>query len=364
MFKTASNQLISKLTSYGNLINLPTRFSLDAPILAFDQGLRGNLPPFYFLSSLDPGIGKTEAIATFIKVWKSSGFIPEGSVLIGLQNKDEIRSLIKRLDLDDADFAVLTCDNDLNNLGRGDGRQRQARVLITTQQMIISRTKDRSFGAAKDFFYGDTPRTLRLWDESLIVAQPVTIPLAFIHGLIDPLRGRFSYLADELIAFLKPLAVEAAGELFTLPGRLKEAIGAAIAEAADSSGFDPLAKRSLEHLQLVAGQPMRLVRHGGGIGKAHGASGLTLVGASRPIPDDFAPAIITDASGRVRGTYSAWEAAGGNLVRLPTKTNRYSRVTFKLWTEKSGKDALADPEIGRLIFREIAKVIDGNIDEE
>ena len=364
LFKEASNQLISKLTSYGNLIDLPTRFALDALIFAFDQGLRGNLPQSYFLSSLDPGVGKTEAIAIFIKVWKSSGFIPKGSILIGLQNKEEIRSLIKRLDLDDADYAVLTRDSDLNNLGRGDGRQRQARVLITTQQMIASRTKDRYFGSAKDFFYEDNPRTLRLWDESFIVAQPVTIPLASIHGLIAPLKGWFSYLADELIAFLKPLVVEAAGELFTLSGRFKEAIGAALAEAVHGGGLDPSAKRTLESLQLVAGRSMLLLRHGGGIGKAVGASGLTLVGASRPIPKDFAPAIITDASGRVRGTYAAWEGAGGNLVRLPTKTNLYSKVTFKLWREKSGKDALADPEIGRLIFREVGRVIDGNIDKK
>ena len=279
-----------------------------------------------------------------------------------MQSKDEIRSLIKRLGLDDADYAVLTSDGDLNQLGRGDGRQRQARVLITTQQMIISRTKDRSFGSARDFFYEDDSRTLRIWDESFVVAQPVRIPLASIYGLISFLKGRLSYFADELIAFLRPLVVDAAGELFPIPGSFKGRVGAALAEAGSSGGFDPAAKRTLESLQLVAGRSVRLLRHGGG--KAHGASGLTLIGASRPIPDDFAPAIITDASGRVRGTYSAWVGCAGNLIRLPAKTNLYSKVTFKLWTEKSGTDALADSAIGRLIFREVAKVIDSAADNE
>src|SRR3546814_4443071 len=61
-----------------------------------------------------------------------------------------------------------------------------------------------------------------------------------------------------------------------------------------------------------------------------GSKGLYLSGGGSPLPEDFAPALILDASGRVRETYKAMEAIG-LLLRLPATPTDYSRLTLHHW---------------------------------
>lgn len=316
-----------------------------------ESALTGQLGPSYYLSSLDPGSGKTQAISCFLKAWKSNGFLPEGSVLVGVKTKEEIRGLVNRLGLDDADFACLTRDDEINALGLGKERRHEARLLITTQQMILSRTRDRSFSAASDFHYNGKARSLRIWDESLVLAQPITLSWTALGALAHELKGRHRDLSDRIQAFVKSLGDEA-NRLITIPREFKELAAEALRE------WRRLGKMNtevLESLRAVAGRPMWLVAESG-------SSSQALIGASKPLPADFAPAIITDASGRVRGTYKIWERAGG-LIRLPANAHDYRDLRINLWARSVGKDVLRDHDESRRIYGEIAKVMNARKNE-
>ena len=92
------------------------------------------------------------------------------------------------------------------------------------------------------------------------------------------------------------------------------------------------------------------------------SNGLALVGVGKPLPDDFAPLVILDASGRVRATYSLWESHRDDLVRLPAALNDYRLLNLHLWQRGSGVTTLRDAKARTEIVNAVAGVI--NEDDE
>lgn len=169
---SAYTKLIKQLSVTGSNLDSYSASCFRVLMDHFDRGLNGLLNPSFYLSSIPPGYGKTEAIVSFVKAWKDADFNPKGGILIGLQSKDQISSLVKRLGLSKPEVGILTKDDAINDLGSGVNLIGGAPVLITTQQMIASRARDRSFLKVADFFYRGVPRDLRLWDESFLMRWP------------------------------------------------------------------------------------------------------------------------------------------------------------------------------------------------
>lgn len=347
-YNKAYQLTLRRLEMYGSLLSDPIRFSISSLILALDSGLRGALPPSYYLSSLPPGTGKTEAISSFVTVWKNEGFKPDSSVILCFQSKEEIRSMINRLDLDDSDYACYTRDDDLNSLGRGKEDARNARILFTTQQMIITRTKTHNFGSLQDLFYKDGPRPLRIWDESMTLATSISVRWTAVVGLYEAVQHSHKALGDLLSGLIEE-GDAPDDSVVAVPKGIKDASNGLIDAARLDPHLTPDRRRTLEGLLALEGRPAWRVA--GNYGKR------ALVGATKPLPDDFAPAIITDASGAVRGTYQAMERGIGGLVRLPYFPNDYSKMRIHLWTRSAGRNALGTPANRDRIFRTIAKLI-------
>ncbi|MGW8189676.1 hypothetical protein [Sphingomonas hankookensis] len=288
------------------------------------KGLTGNLDSAFYLSSLDPGVGKTQIICTFIQTWKQKGFKPSGSVLIAVSSKEQINDLVRRMALDEGDYACLTSDDAINVLGLGKDHSRKAKVLFTTQQMIISRCdKRKSFEKVSAFFYENGPRNLRIWDESYLPSEPVSICITDMMGLSGMLTYLASDLANKLAELGSALTNDKVGQVFGIPKELADL--ARKAKAALVASGRSLPKQhgyALENLIRAGAQELQLKTYGG-------ASSLTLVGHGRTIPADFAPAIILDASIRVRGTYALWEAAGAKVTRLDTVVNDYQNLRLR-----------------------------------
>lgn len=362
LFKLSSSILFNTLSFYGLKVDMESQNSLNDLLYHYTLGIGGKLTPSFFLSSLDPGVGKTETISSFIKAWKSLSFKPNGSILIGVSSKDQIDSLIKRLGIDETDYAVFTGDSRFHTCGVGIDSRREAPILITTQQMIISRTKDRRFSNASDFFFGDSPRTLRIWDESFVLSQQISIAVSSLHSLGDAMKAYDRNFAEELVKFASEMKLAAVGQVFKVSPYIRDRADTLLKEIRSAKTFcktHPLTGKTtiLESLSLVGSRSLRLGNYGG-------VSDLTLIGASKPLPDDFAPAIILDASGRVRGTYALWEAAGGNLVRLQPKANNYANLMVRFWQRASGKWALKDEWTNREILSAVAEAIATKPDEE
>lgn len=328
--------LAGKLSS----LNGPGLKAITALLETLEAGLIGELDPVYFLSSIDPGMGKTLSVSMFLKAWKGRGYFPASSILIGVSRLSEIKTYVDTSGLAETDFGVLTSDAAANALGVPKERQGTAPILFTTQQMIESRTRNRSFRAASEFHYQDEPRPLRIWDESLIPGDPQSLSLDQLGQLASPLRYRHRTFVEAVEGLQDTLRQAKPGEVIEVPECL-----ATLAPPRPPVGIAKVMKAVKE----MAGRKFLLVDGGGGA--------KVLVGSTRSLPEDFAPAVILDASGRVRATYDLWQQHRGTLRRLPAAYTDYGNLTVRLWKKASGKVALENPVNRSRIADGIAKVI-------
>lgn len=95
-----------------------------------------------------------------------------------------------------------------------------------------------------------------------------------------------------------------------------------------------------------------------------GNRGRALVAVGQSLPDDFAPVVILDASGRVRSTYDLWQQHRGNLRRLPEAANDYRGLHLWLWQTGSGKATLSKPTNRAVIVNAVAEFINKDPDEQ
>lgn len=350
LIKNAFGILVNRLSSYGNRIDLDSEKALIYLLTAFHDCLIGNLDSKYYLASLDPGCGKTEAISSFIQAWREADFKPGGSILIAVNTLDQIESLVSRLNMDKQDFSCFTNDSGLNVLGMGNYNSHKARVLFTTHQMIAARTRDRSFTALTDFRYEGLVRSLRIWDESFVISESIVIGISEIHSLAVSIENHNRRLSDSLKKLANVVGLDSVSDLpaVHIPMSLADDVQRLLSEhRLLENGRTYLRERDLsiaQQIGIAGGRPLVRKEYGG-------TAGYTLIGAGKPLPEDFAPAIILDASGRVRGTYSRMEAVNGNLVRLPSKTNDYRNMRVRLNRMASGKDTLSDPVNNRPVFK-------------
>lgn len=338
----ALEQLTTTLEGFGSGLEGDSRLAIKALLRALEGGLRGELEPAYHLSAIDPGIGKTLAVATFLKVWKKRGFTPSSSVLIGVSRLDEIQTYLSHAGLIHEDIAVLTSDSAVNAIGVTEAYHHQARVMFTTQQMIVSRTKGKTFEEAIEFNYQDSPRVLRIWDESLTLAVPLTLRLDDL-GLIPPLlRRSYPDLVNEVRHCQQDFWDVQDGDRVTVSPKLAARI--------PSKGLGKgQVDKVLTTLKQLGGREAAVVDVGEG--------DMILAGSAEPFPSDFGPVIILDASGRVRSTYRFWEEALGTLRRLPAAANDYRRLRVHLWERKVGKVAFEESATREDVVAAVAGLI-------
>ena len=167
----------------------------------------GTCPPVFYLSSLDPGVGKTQTIVHFLRALVADLKYSDVGVLIGVARLDEISALVKEDQLPKDKFAVLTRDDDLNALGSGQPQSSQ--VLFTTHQMLERRTRwSSSFANTKAFHFEGQPRAVRVWDETLEPAKAITLyrdNLLRLVGIYRPFHSGLANDIDDLPTKLKDL---------------------------------------------------------------------------------------------------------------------------------------------------------------
>ena len=329
----AFDQLSAYLNDKGSPLQGQHKDALKAFMETLEDGLRGKLEDKYYLLSLDPGMGKTRACVEFIRAWREQGYQPNSSILIGVSTLDELKSFVTASGLPSDEFGVLTGNPEMNALGQSSNLHDQARVLFTTQQMIRSRTKGQSFDDASEFHYNDQPRALRLWDESILPRDGVIIRRDDLLGLMSPLRPDFPDYVERLEALSRTIETSTEGALVVVDealclNRAQQRRAKALLSSREQ-GF-------VDKLQLVSGTSLRTVQD-----ERYGSA---LISVTPTLPEDFAPVIILDASGRVRETYEEWGRNKGNLVRLVSAGNSFHELNVHVWKRSSGKDTMNDPD--------------------
>lgn len=343
-------QVSDRLSEYGSSLKGEAREAIHKMLHALESGLTGTLEDAYHLSPIDTGLGKSLSVATFLRCWKAQGFTPASSVLIGLSRLKEIPSYLTASGLLREDVAVLTSDRELNALGVPEGQHGDAPVMFTSQQMIERRTRGRLFAEASEFHFHGQPRSLRIWDESLIPAEPLVLRVDELAGLPSALRHHSPELTDRIVRFLTDVWRRKDGVCAEVPGDFANLI------EASSKPTDQRTGAALETLGRLSGSTVHMLDAGQG--------DMHMAGSSPPLPADFAPVVILDASGRVRETYRIWETTTGNLRRLPTAVKDYSNLSINLWEHAVGQEAMRRAGTKEGVAQAIADAIDQQESEE
>ena len=312
----------------------------------------GTCDPSFYLSSLDPGVGKTQTISRFIRVLLDSQDHRDVGVIICVSRLSEIASLVADMDLDEQDYGVFTSDKELNRLGCRD--HTDGRVLFTTQQMVERRCHERSFGETGEFLFDGQVRQVRIWDESILPGQTITLNRDDLAFLFKPLRGVHPELTDVIETLFTDLKDAEDGCMFQLPD-FAEDHGVDVNEImrllTDAAAKD---QEIASSLWFLSGRTVT-VRQDGGYGN-------TVLDYRDTLPDDIAPVVVLDASGRVRATYTEWEGSRGGLVRLKSAEKSYANLGVHVWRTGGGKYAFRRQ--GMKLMEGIAATINAKPEQE
>ncbi|UXC91106.1 hypothetical protein EGM87_01025 [Sphingobium sp. RSMS] len=303
--------------------------------------------------SADAGSGKSRAVQSFVREWKETGFPGDGSIIIFLATFDEIDSFRQSCQLDQSDFACVSADRKFNQFGLGRSRSNEAKVLFTTHEQARRRIAEHGgFEAIASFHYLGKPRTLRLWDEGLDAARPVSFNLNILEALPTLLRDVAG--SDGLITAIDALRLDKAqrqaGFILSFPIELRD-LAHSIAIPCKKAGLPSDILQAVEGLAHLAGQRAILRKE---------RKGLMVVGAGEPIPNDLAPLIIFDASARLRRSYRYWADRCSNVNFLHMAVADYSAMELHWWDRSAGKSSLADPVERQRIVAVAAELINNS----
>ncbi|ANA40554.1 hypothetical protein A2G06_09920 [Geobacter anodireducens] len=338
------------------------------PSEAMQEGLRslqdtltkmvlGKAESSYYLSSLDPGVGKSTAIIKWIDTYLQCREIyGKHGIIICFDRLDEINRFVDECKIPYDTFAVKVSNSDqlgrdLNNMGLGTESVNDALVLFTTKQQIMLKCKGKGFKGTAAFHYQGGPRRVRIWDESLIVGRELTLDRFELLGLTQEVSKTNPSIALKIEDIASQLKGCNNGEVFHMPD-----MGMTLNDIMCSLPWASKEKRDVaEILGMFLGRAITVrTDHRGHVA----------VDCGEAIPEDFAPCLVTDASGRVRETYNLQHHYRGDLIRLrPDAAKEYSNLTISVWRKGSGKSAY-EKNGHKVYAEEIVKVIDSRPNEE
>jgi hypothetical protein len=335
---------------------LPARKAFLEAVTVIFRALSGSLRSAYHLFPVDCGGGKSMFIIDILRLWKQLKFQPDGGVIVALHTLEGVEAFATNCGLDKSDYAVFTGKEMLNAYGRGRDGANDAPVLFTTQQMAIARMdREGSFGGIAEFHYKGRPRRCRLWDESLEPAPAIVIPLDVLSALPGKLRRSHSaYVAilDDILAHVHGARDR---DAMSIPQVLDHA-GDAIVATFDELALLKEEQEAVRKLARLAGRTVGIER--GPLGQ------LAFVGAGKPLPTDFMPVIVFDASARLRDTYRLQEQFQGNVVRMAGVEHSYADTSIHLCKVPIGTDKLADPVHRGEILTAAADLINSDPDAD
>lgn len=305
--------------------------ALEHIALTLEAMANGKADRKIYLSSLAPGIGKTQTICFFLNLLLKDEQYRDQGILIGLSSYDEIQSYIERMEVDRRNMAVLTSDYKLNSLGNSD--QNEAQVLFTTQQRMDRKLKQyEDFSKAHEFYYKGKPRQIRIWDESFLPGKPITTRRDDLLFLIGALRKSHQDLTVELDKLLNVKLRKVEDEtLLELPDlKMKYDL-----DLNDLTGLLKRQNKSTTEIEIASNFWFLLGRSV----SVHkdGLMGSTVLSYEETIPEDIAPLLVLDASGSCRATYDEMASHRKNIARLKTAHKDHSDLEVHHWRTGGGK---------------------------
>jgi hypothetical protein len=311
----------------------------------------------YALCDLDPGLGKSQTAAAFIRCLLDDHRYDHVGTLVMVSRLAEIDSFVRAIGLRDDEFAALASQSN------AEGRQRRemgltaenadrARVLFITQQRLaLVSEHGRQFADMRQFYVEGQPRQIRIWDESLMPARGLRLDRYQVASLADGFKSNgFRDVANWCLSLAQTLKTADDNTVLDLDMPRHELL-----ELADMRRmFNGKNVNAAEDLWLLSDQERGLVRNE--------QKKNALISFTGALPADLAPCVILDASGRVRSTYDQWATYRRTLFRLQEANKDYSNLTIWRWNRPTSQSAwlkwTQDTETHRRRVT-IAELVDG-----
>lgn len=379
---TAYKLLVSNLESYGNTLSEDHWTALYELISRYTLMIQGKLEG-RVAYGIDTGMGKTESIVALVTAINQLN-LDHASVLV-CQSKVEGLCSLKRkmmaMGVPEAKIGLIhSYDYDPTMLDiNGKPREGSYASLPATpideqrQFQLVTHNRVRGgSGITRYNTYKDAPRSLAIWDESLLISDSVSINekelVKAVHNIgvdyrnINTHTGLLSYLEQSLAYIKAELKAQAEGGVvsrLTLPTIDAEAKRIYIGLLEQISGSRSY-KQTLLSLMNIASQDLRMLRTGQGEG---------VVSYKQSIPSELNKVIILDASWWIREL----QKLDPTITDTPTKfinssLKRYDHVTVHQMFSRGGRTSLTKDFNGsreqRKIPKEIAAVIKSIPDTE
>ena len=317
-----------------------TRTGLRNLAEAFEGMAEGRLPTRHHLASLDPGVGKTTMVKHFLDCLLRSRHHDGVSAIVFVSRHDEIKKTVYALkELGHCrDVGVLVGKKVEERFAQlVDVPPSEARVLITTQQMLEQRCRVRRFSEIDAFQYRGSPRPVRIWDEAFMPGEEYSLSSDDLASLIRPARDRCDELAIAIEDLKDELKSATLNKRFSVPSMRElggRSASAALYRIASDTFHGEHVRTAAQDLRDMAGEAPKVFANSKGI--------KTMLDYRDTIPSDLAPMVILDASGRCRHTYRLMEKWRENLVRLQEVTKDYSQLEIGVWPVGGGRSSFAD----------------------
>lgn len=326
------------------------------------QMLSGDAPAVYPISSLDPGVGKSTAISTWLQAFiKSSSQFPHKGVLLGLERLEEIQRFVEDCNMPEDCFAVMVqdgamCDGvELNSCGLGKDKVDEALILFTTKAQIQRRSCGKNFCDIQALYYHGVPRAVRTWDEGFSCGTPVTMNPNDFGKLLSGLGEHHAESKQMVLKMISDTGESKAGDVYQVPE-----LPLTRSELLYSIKWKTDEERELaDLLGQLSGQQVTIREY-----RTKDAVNQIMVDCVQAIPNDFAPCLITDASARVKAAYGIQQKYQQNTKPLttPDQYKSYRNLTVSVWKRSSSKVQIIND--CDEVAREIAKVITSRPDEK
>jgi hypothetical protein len=349
----------------------PSMDQMDALVeivLATGDILTGGRAGQFILSSCDAGLGKTQTLIHCIREIMTNPAWKDRSVLVCIPRIDEIKAFLRELgEAPGDDFAVLVNahEKELRAAGRGHENSSNARLLISTQAAVRKLLKGcKRLADVPELSYEGRLRTIKYWDEFLQHSIDFAIPTTSLHilgGELGDSRSPYFTIGQDILSLIMSTGPAVDGETIIAPDFADKHADVDVAVLkAHLNSHGGAAKDLgdvLENLWEVSGLPLK-------VHKSQGRSSA-IITFREYLPADFAPVIVTDASGRVRQLYDEIKTNGCQLVELGRAVKNYSPFKVHLWDRSAAKHVFskgrngtpANPDDVEEIAGEMAKVV-------
>jgi hypothetical protein len=346
------DSLRATLSAYGIVHDEQIWSSLKEVAAVLAKMADGTCDPAMYVSPLDPGIGKTQTLVHFLRLLVASSDHRDVAALVCIQRKEQIKDIVRDAGLSQEDFAVLTADDDLNSLGSPEVGS--ARVLFTTHAQVELRSRWRGFTAVEAFHYRGKARQVRVWDETILPGEVVSVKRDAFSTLLEPIRQSEPAFAQGVEEIFNALAEVEDRSPFQVPDLAREHG----LKASDVVGLldkpSSMQRQTTQDIFDLFGRSATVRRDG--------RKGCSLVTYRDTLPKDLMPILVLDASGRVRTTYKFWAEQRGGLRMLPAAPKNYDGLTINVWNRAGGKSAFERD--GHVLLKGIAQTMNERSDED